>query len=558
MAKIRVAQIKDLNLTPNSGIQTLTVGEATITPLDEISTTATEVTDATSFLTGLAVNGNAITPEYKTIASVLETLTGSATIANVSDGVVTLKAGIVEADGKISNSNGADITLAKVATTGAAVDVTIADAEGVITATTVEGALAEIAKEIDGMDSEFELGTLVKVNLTQVDGKVTEFTTDETALNNRLTELQSDTTLEGVEAIEVTYDDTVGEGEEARTANTVSLKIANGEKVLSQDGNGLKSTLNLTYDSTAKQIKLWGISTTEPIATVDATDFIKDGMLADAEIITASNEEGLTPGKRYIKFTFKTYQYGVEGQETLKVEYLDVESLFDSYTAGNDWIEIDQATNKISHKTVNGLDSTNAHGITADVTVNNTEPKTFKVPTLTVDAAGHVTSVDEKTVTISLPTSIQEIEIDGGDYITATATKTGTTETIALEANIGRFSHETEDGQTVATVDGLATTTDVEEYVEDYVANNAATTMYREVLNGVSAIDSEATLTYIPVGDVAITQNGIDLDFDEYTIGGEEGKTVSFTIDEDVDVKDGDVFVAYYMYNPNTQLQQNA
>ena len=133
MAKIRVAQIKDLSLTTAAdGVQTLTVGTAngvanTITPLDEIAT-STENAAATSFLTGLTVNGNTITPEYKTIASVLATLTGSATIATVADGVVTLKAGVVEADGKISNSTGADITLSKVATTGAAADVAVAAA----------------------------------------------------------------------------------------------------------------------------------------------------------------------------------------------------------------------------------------------------------------------------------------------------------------------------------------------------------------------------------------------------------------------------------------------
>jgi hypothetical protein len=144
------------------------------------------------------------------------------------------------------------------------------------------------------------------------------------------------------------------------------------------------------------------------ISTVDATDFIKDGMLADAEIITASNdnEEGLTPGKRYIKFIFKTYQYGVEGEEVLQVEYLDVESLIDSYTSGNDWIVIDQDTNKISHKTQTGL-PTDAQGITDAVTGTGAygETKTFMVPQLTVDAAGHVTAVNEKQVSIKLPTA---------------------------------------------------------------------------------------------------------------------------------------------------------
>lgn len=79
-------------------------------------------------------------------------LTGSATIASKSGNTVTLKSGITETDGKISNDSGSDITLADVASTGAAADVSIADAGNKITATTVEGALEEIATEIDGMD----------------------------------------------------------------------------------------------------------------------------------------------------------------------------------------------------------------------------------------------------------------------------------------------------------------------------------------------------------------------------------------------------------------------
>ena len=543
MAKIRVAQIKDLSLTPDTGTQTLTVGANTITPLDEIAT-YTENADATSFLTGLTVVGNSIVPERKTIASVLATLTGSATIATVADGVVTLKAGVSETNGIISNSTGADITLAKVATTGAAADVSIADAEGVINATTVEGALAEIAKEIDAMDSTFtNIGTLVKVNLTQVDGKVTEFTTDETALNNRLTELQSATTLEGVEAIEVIY------GEEA---NTVSLKIAQGEKVLSQSESGLTSTLNLTYDSTAKAIKLWGISDETPIATVDATDFIKDGMLADAEIITASNEEGLISGKRYIKFTFKTYQQGQEGEADLKVEYLAVENLFDSYTAGNDWIEIDQTTNKISHKTVNGLDSTNAHGITADVTVDSTTTKTFKVPTLTVDAAGHVVSVDEKTVTITLPASIDTAV----QTVTSTEAVNTTDKFVAVHATRAEGSNDVVltsevETQAVATAtsadDGLATALDVKTYVDNAVATASHVHVTEDFVVS-DTVTSPFTLPTVPYTgfEVVVYQNGIALNESEYTVSG---STVTLG-NLEVALEAGDVIkVSYFKAN---------
>ena len=60
-----------------------------------------------------------------TVANAIAALDGSATIASESNGVVTLKAGVTEADGVISNASGSDITLAKVATTGSADDVNV-------------------------------------------------------------------------------------------------------------------------------------------------------------------------------------------------------------------------------------------------------------------------------------------------------------------------------------------------------------------------------------------------------------------------------------------------
>lgn len=70
-------------------------------------------------------------------------LNGSATIASAVNGVVTLKAGITEAAGIISNNSDADIVLAKAATTGAAGDMSVADSGNLFVGTDVETALAE-------------------------------------------------------------------------------------------------------------------------------------------------------------------------------------------------------------------------------------------------------------------------------------------------------------------------------------------------------------------------------------------------------------------------------
>lgn len=73
---------------------------------------------------------------------------GSAVIATVSEGVVTLKAGVGQTKGAVAQGTGDDITLAKVATTGAAADIAVADTAGKFTATDLEAVLAELAENI--------------------------------------------------------------------------------------------------------------------------------------------------------------------------------------------------------------------------------------------------------------------------------------------------------------------------------------------------------------------------------------------------------------------------
>lgn len=78
----------------------------------------------------------------------LDAIDGSATIATVSNDVVTLKAGVTQTDAEIANSTGSDIVLAQAAKTGAAADITITDSDDNFAATNVEAALAEIADQL--------------------------------------------------------------------------------------------------------------------------------------------------------------------------------------------------------------------------------------------------------------------------------------------------------------------------------------------------------------------------------------------------------------------------
>ena len=105
------------------------------------------------------------------ITEAIEALDGSATIASVSSGVVTLKAGITEADGVVDNNSDSDITLAKLATTGSATDVSYDNTSSAFTATNVQDAIDEIDTTLD------TLGTAANADVAT--SAITESSTDD-------------------------------------------------------------------------------------------------------------------------------------------------------------------------------------------------------------------------------------------------------------------------------------------------------------------------------------------------------------------------------------------
>lgn len=93
--------------------------------------------------------------------------------------------------------------------------------------------------------------------------------------------------------------------------------VKSGDKVLALANKELSTTLGLTYDSATKKINLTGIGSAV-IASVDATDFIKDGMV-----------EGVSfnPDTKMLTITFNTES----GKEDIEV---DLSDLVNTYTAG--------------------------------------------------------------------------------------------------------------------------------------------------------------------------------------------------------------------------------
>ena len=107
------------------------------------------------------------------LAAEILKLSGSATIASVAEGVVTIKTGVSEAAGKIGNSEGEDIVLAKVATTGKAVDILLDPSANIGNneKTTVQAAIEALVTAFDGLVTETQ--NLVKTHADNTDIHIT-------------------------------------------------------------------------------------------------------------------------------------------------------------------------------------------------------------------------------------------------------------------------------------------------------------------------------------------------------------------------------------------------
>ena len=67
------------------------------------------------------------------------------------------------------------------------------------------------------------------------------------------------------------------------------ISVAANDKFLSLDNKLVGATVTLRYDQATKQIGLYGKDATKPVSTIDATDFVKDGILKSVEL-TADNK----------------------------------------------------------------------------------------------------------------------------------------------------------------------------------------------------------------------------------------------------------------------------
>lgn len=109
-----------------------------------------------------------------------------------------------------------------------------------------------------------------------------------------------------------------------KAEDTTALRNVTGQNFIKKNDTNIEGHLNLTYNTETKKINLEGFDSSI-IASIDATAFIKDGMINTVELVT--DPESHDPGT-YLVITFNTDA----GKDAI---YLDVTGLIDVYEGHN-------------------------------------------------------------------------------------------------------------------------------------------------------------------------------------------------------------------------------
>lgn len=206
-------------------------------------------------------------------------------------------------------------TLKGDASTAGSVQKTVADAIAVEDASmkayvdsaveAAEQALADIDASIAELESD-------KLDKDAIDASTLKFTDDKLTVKVKA----------GTNALKI---DASGNGLYVEEFDASVKGVKDGEHIISLGSDGmLDASLSINYDSSAKRIQLLGRDASV-LSEIDATDFIKDGMIDSVELVVNPAGE---PAGTYLKIVFNTES----GKEPILV---NVTSLIDVYAAGN-------------------------------------------------------------------------------------------------------------------------------------------------------------------------------------------------------------------------------
>lgn len=263
--------------------------------------------------------------------------------------------------------------------------------------------------------------------------------------------------------------------------------VKTDDPVLSLTEKKLSATIGLSYDNENKKIKLTGINKAE-IASIDATDFIKDGMLKSASFTGAAGEGG--QHKNCIKLIFNS-------DGPADPIYIDVSSLVDTYTA----------------KTGSGL------------TLNDHE---FGIDTSVIATTQSVTNVSNAVSSLSEAAVKSASAAAESNYVKATVSKSGTALTVGATATIQPMA--TASASTSAPKKGLAEASDVKTYVDAEVAEakQAGADASAKVDTAIAALNATVTSDDAAVATVKVVEaNGKITDVEVKNVGAGVVHTVA-------------------------------
>ena len=302
---------------------------------------------------------------------------------------------------------------------------------------------------------------------------------------------------------------------------TVSLSINSNDKVLTQSNDGLFANINLTWDKT-EGLKLIGKDSTA-IATIPATDFIKDGMLDNATYDEETHK---------ITLTFNT---AAEGKQPIE---LNLSDLVDTYEAGNGLgltgkvFSIKKSAEADSEEFLNvGTDGIKVSGIqnaintaAAKASNNITEKSTGRVTvTAQVEDDGHTTyTINENDIAQA---TVLNSEIDR-----AKAAELETNQGVGLNDD---GSHKTTTGHYTAaatTIAGEISALDAQVHTN---ATNIAN--YKNTIDNYTIGGAKISTNPVLTGENGVTVSGLAISLNLATDGnleiGSNGLKLADTID---------------------------
>ena len=436
------------------------------------------------FKDGLVLEGNVVKGNVKTNDKFLGVDENGFFTKGIEDAI----------DSKITNLDKTDTAVAKKFVTS------VSETDGLITVTRGEiTSKDKTVKMTDGTDGGFD----VAVN---IDGTTIIKNASSGALSVASGAL---TQYKGTNAVKVSEVD-------PENNKTVSLSINSNDKVLTQSNDGLFANINLTWDK-AQGLKLIG-KDDAVIATIPATDFIKDGMLENATYDTATHK---------IKLIFNP------DSEKTPIE-LNLSDLVDTYEAGNgleltgNVFSVKKSTEEDSEGFLKvGTDGIKVSGI--QDAINKAANKIKEKSTGRVTVTSHVEADGHTTYTIA-EDDIAQATVLNGEIERAKAAELKTNQGVGLNDD---GSHKTTTGHYTATATTIA---DEISKLDDQVFTNAGNiTTYKNTIDNYTIGGAKISTNPVLTGENGVTVSGLAISLNLATDGdleiGSNGLKLADTID---------------------------